>query len=142
LWLEYLKAQRRPIHLVCAGTEGHISLEDSLLAGALIAKLTFQIESAELGNDSARIARGFWLATEDSPYRNNGIEQSSGSRRTWLPGPLAQFLRQGRGGQNVLRIGLGPDIDDATHVDRFDLVAQVQRDPVRIVTADEIAGSV
>ena len=31
--IEALKADGRPIHLVCAGTDGHVSLEDTMLAG-------------------------------------------------------------------------------------------------------------
>src|SRR5262245_38314927 len=33
---EQLKAESRPVHVVCAGTDGDVALEDSLLAGALV----------------------------------------------------------------------------------------------------------
>ena len=33
--IEALKADGRPIHLVCSGTDGQVSLEDSLLAGSI-----------------------------------------------------------------------------------------------------------
>src|SRR5262249_4493644 len=32
---EQLRQEARPLHIVCAGTEGSVSLEDTLLAGAL-----------------------------------------------------------------------------------------------------------
>ena len=37
--LEALEADGRPIHLVCAGTDGLISLEDTLFAGAIAHEL-------------------------------------------------------------------------------------------------------
>src|SRR5438132_2277143 len=33
---EQLRHEARPIHIICAGTEGEVSLEDTLLAGALV----------------------------------------------------------------------------------------------------------
>ena len=38
--VQFLKKDHgRSVHIVCAGTEGHISLEDSLLAGALTSQI-------------------------------------------------------------------------------------------------------
>ena len=40
LSVQFLKKDHgHPVHIVCAGTEGHISLEDSLLAGALASQI-------------------------------------------------------------------------------------------------------
>src|SRR5262245_16933047 len=33
---EQLRHEARPLHIVCAGTEGEVSLEDTLLAGAVV----------------------------------------------------------------------------------------------------------
>src|SRR5262249_61487694 len=33
---EQLRADLRPVHILCAGTEGEVTLEDTLLAGALV----------------------------------------------------------------------------------------------------------
>src|SRR5437764_4244443 len=33
---EQLRQETRPIHIICAGTEGDVTLEDTLLAGALV----------------------------------------------------------------------------------------------------------
>ena len=59
------------VHIVCAGTEGHISLEDSLLAGALtsqianLADLGTESEGAVLfGNDEALMVVTQWLEVE------------------------------------------------------------------------------
>ncbi|HMC65964.1 MAG TPA: 2-phosphosulfolactate phosphatase, partial [Gemmataceae bacterium] len=51
---EQLRLDPRPIHIVCAGTEGEVSLEDTLLAGALV---DFLAEVVEIQlNDAARMA--------------------------------------------------------------------------------------
>jgi 2-phosphosulfolactate phosphatase len=110
------------IHVVCAGTEGFISLEDCLLAGALVrnvADVTTRTlgNNALFGNDEAYVVASQW----------KGAAQALRER------PLSGLLRLGRGGQNVQRIGLEADIDAAASVNRFDLVAELCRDPLRIV---------
>jgi 2-phosphosulfolactate phosphatase len=122
-----VKFQRRdlaPLHIVCAGTEGFISLEDSLLAGALTARLFVPAGHAEpdgkrLGNDEAMITATEWLEVE----------------RYLRHRPLSRLLSMGRGGQNVQRIGLSGDIEDAAVLDRFNLVAKVEEDgkPLRVM---------
>ena len=85
------------MHIICAGTEGHVSLEDSLLAGALtsqIAEVTDFTPESQLGvplfgNDEALMVLAQWLEVE----------------RFLEKRPLWKLLSLGRGGQNVLRIG-------------------------------------
>jgi 2-phosphosulfolactate phosphatase len=108
----------RPVHLVCAGTEGAISLEDSLYAGVLYREVSYFLERiTPAGNDAALIA----LAS--------------------APGDLSelpQAFRRGQGGRNVERIGLGADIDEAAKVDSFPFAAELRRDPLRITRADVV----
>src|SRR5579875_524008 len=91
------------IHIVCAGTEGHISFEDSLLAGAIVGSLagrgpeSYLERGTLLGNDEAYIA---WLG----PWRGSA------------PFTLWKTLRYGRGGRNVARLGLEDDIKVAAEV--------------------------
>jgi hypothetical protein len=47
--------------------------------------------------------------------------------------PLWKLLSLGRGGKNVLGIGRKLDIDQAAHFDRYNLIAELQRDSMRIV---------
>jgi 2-phosphosulfolactate phosphatase len=125
--VQCLKADHgKDVHIVCSGTEGHVSLEDSLLAGALISRaggLSHEVleegsgEHAALGNDSAYLALSQWFAAE----------------RRLAPRGLAPLLSLGRGGQNVRRIGLDADIADAARIDVLRLVAELSRDPLRIV---------
>jgi 2-phosphosulfolactate phosphatase len=112
----------QPVHIVCAGTEGFVSWEDSLLAGALVDAVAGQAiakqgDNVRLGNDGAFIVLSQWRESE----------------RHLKTRPLWWLLSVGRGGQNVQQIGLQSDIDDAAHLDRFRLVAEVCRDPLRIV---------
>jgi 2-phosphosulfolactate phosphatase len=108
----------KPIHIVCSGTEGFISLEDCLLAGCLVSSLdSFGVEMA---NDEAIIARRAWLDAE--------LGSGAGGR-------LEDILAEGRGGRRVTVIGLAADIRAAARVDRFDLVAELRRDPIRVVAA-------
>jgi 2-phosphosulfolactate phosphatase len=121
--VQFLKKDHgRSVHVICAGTEGFISLEDSLLAGALTmdaAQLTADTlgENALLGNDEAFIVASQWL-TAAQGFRER---------------PLAGLLSLGRGGQNVQRIGLADDIASAAQINRFDLVSELCRDPLGIV---------
>ena len=141
--LEALKADRRPIHLICAGTDGQISLEDTLFAGWLaqsLDQLAWEESEAAIGsgeldeddanvtlfeNDSAEIAASLWRETQamiDEGY------------------PLSDLLADGRGGRRVAEIGLDRDIDEAAEFDRFAFSTQLLRDPLRIVAVPGTAG--
>ena len=123
--VNFQRRDRAPLHIVCAGTEGFISLEDSLLAGALTTRLlvpagSIKPDGHRLGNDEAMITVSEWLEAE----------------RYLRQRPLSRLLSMGRGGQNVQRIGLAADLEDAAAFDRFGLVAKLcrDRDRLRIVT--------
>ena len=113
----------RPVHLICAGTDGLVSLEDSLFAGALAAGLTRSGQAGELANDEARMLVRLWNSL--------GVDEAIGHDTALLL--LAEVLREGRGGRRVHAIGLELDLLDSCRIDRFDLVAEVERDPTRVV---------
>jgi len=98
----------RPVHVVCSGTEGEVSFEDTLLAGALVRQLSYGQAGASR-NDSAEIAAQLWQA------------------RLRDDCPLADLLALGRGGRRVTQLGLRDDIEAAAEVDRFPLVAELAR---------------
>jgi 2-phosphosulfolactate phosphatase len=119
---QFQKRGRGSIQMICSGTEGFISLEDSLLAGALTARLVATLgrtdpECHRLCNDEAIIALSAWREVE----RN--LDQR----------PLRHLLSLGRGGQNLQRIGRVVDIEDAADLDRFKLIAMLRRNPLRVV---------
>ena len=141
--VEALKVDGRPIHLVCAGTDGSISLEDSMFAGAIAHEIdTWAWQESEgkanpiareddlppdtlLANDEAEIAASLWRETESI------IEEGYS---------LADALGDGKGGRRVLELGLETDIDDAAYLDRFPFAAELLRDPLRIVPSSEGTG--
>jgi 2-phosphosulfolactate phosphatase len=106
---EQLRTDARPVHIVCAGTDAEVSLEDTLLAGAIVDFLC-ETEDVTL-NDSARLA---W-----DTFENNGAM-------------LEGALELGLGGRNLLGLGYKHDIADAARVDRFAVAPEVHRDPLRI----------
>jgi len=132
--LRQLAGETRPVHIVCAGTEGTVSLEDSLCAGALVAGLWGEggrekkestggasgtreegkeevlAEPAAHGevtlNDSARLALALWEA--------HGATLES----------RVAAMRAGRGGHNLRRLGMETDIVTAARLDQVDLVPE------------------
>lgn len=95
-------ATGRPIVLLGSGTNGQIAMEDVIGAGAAVeALLDYKYSPA---NDPARMARQLFLAAADH-----------------LPAVLSEC----QGGRNVIKAGLEPDIDFASRLDVFDIVAAV-----------------
>jgi 2-phosphosulfolactate phosphatase len=106
---EQIRGEERPLHIVCAGSEGEPCLEDTLLAGALIDVLCEEMEVRL--NDSARLA---WDC-----FENHGRI-------------LAGALEISKGGTHLREIGYADDIAAAAEVDRFALVPELRREPLRI----------
>ncbi len=106
---EQLRHDARPLHIVCAGSEGAPCLEDTLLAGAIV---DFLCDACGVKlNDSARLA---WDC-----YENHGRI-------------LAGALEVCSGGEHLKSIGFGADLPLAGEVDKFPLAPEVRRDPLRI----------
>ncbi len=102
---ETLLEETRPIHFLCAGTAGEITLEDTLLAGAFIAALVPHRPVSM--NDSARLA---WDA-----FDCHGLV-------------LSEALRLSAGGVHIDSLGYGNDILAAAQIDQLLLVPEVRRD--------------
>jgi 2-phosphosulfolactate phosphatase len=118
LAVNVLKVHGLPMHVVCAGTDGYVSAEDTLLAGALASGLTdWEVPP---GNDEAVMAASYWRETAHRTAHE----------------PLTDFLSQGRGGRRVLELGLGDDLADAARVDRFPIVAELRREPLKIIRVE------
>ncbi len=106
---EQLRQDARPVHIVCAGTEGEVSLEDTLLAGAFVEYLC---EAGEVRlNDAARLA---WDC-----FENHGKV-------------LLGALEVGHGGAKLRGLGYDDDIRAAAQIDQFALVPELRRDPLRV----------
>lgn len=105
------------LDIICAGTDGEITREDVLLAGAITDEL-IRGRMADLAvNDQANIARDAWLACQQS-----GV-------------PLEVCLLASRGGRNLCHIGHASDIRLATQIDRHTVVPELLLEEWRIVNA-------
>jgi 2-phosphosulfolactate phosphatase len=122
--------EAKPVHLVCAGTEGRISFEDTLLAGAFAKH--FRDLNMPMGNDEAEIAAGLWARVEDSIWFNSGKKAQNEEIN-----PLYHYLTRGQGGRRVLELGLRDDIAEAARLNRPDhqIVAELRREPLRVVAS-------
>jgi 2-phosphosulfolactate phosphatase len=106
---EQLRAEARPVHVLCAGNGGQVALEDALLAGALV---DFLCDGGDVRlNDGARLA---WDC-----FENHGRV---------LEGALALA----EGGAHLIALGYDDDVRAAARVDALALVPEVRRDPLRV----------
>lgn len=85
------------VHLVCAGTEGAITTEDTLLAGAIVEALLAAEKSIELVGDEPRLARQVW-------------QNCFGSKLDVDPDLLAEQLADSQGGRNLVAAGYQADL--------------------------------
>lgn len=106
---EQLRADPRPLHILCAGNGGAVTLEDTLLAGALVDFLCDVVE-VQL-NDGARLA---WDCFE---HHGRVLEGA---------------LEICDGGAGLRQLGYDDDIRAAARVDQFALVPELRRDPLRL----------
>lgn len=105
-------ASAKIVQLVCAGTEGEITREDVLLAGAIVCRCQSVYEAVVEG-DQGLLARDAWIAHFDP---------------VTFPTPelLANALAQTTGGRNLIRVGYEDDLLRCAQLDVFTVV------PVRI----------
>lgn len=102
-----LRTDSRPVHLVCAGTKGSITIEDSLCAGAIVDRLlAIETGNVRWSDDQLQLAL--------SLYRQCSVSPES----------FRQAMRSGYGGRNCLRLGFEDQIDLAGTCDLFDFVPE------------------
>ncbi len=113
--------ERGAVHLVCAGTDGEVSWEDTIFAGVLARRLASgRPGDFVVANDAARIA------VAAAPR-----EMSE----------LPALLRQGQGGRNVRTIGLEGDIDFVAGVDTLKFAVVLERGGDRLAAFRRADGS-
>ncbi len=102
------------VHLVCAGTEGRVTLEDVLLAGAILWKCQ-AIHAAELLDDDSVLAMQLWKSW--FPRETDaGVMPERVS--------LARRFRETRGGRNLIRVGFEADLERCAAIDASRVVPQ------------------
>ncbi len=105
----------RPVHIVCAGTDGCVTGEDVLFAGCLVDRICRQ--RAAVLSDSSRVAAAWW--------------QRESNRR-----PLAEALRETQGGRNLVNLSYDADIVQASRIDHHSICARYDPGRQQIVRAD------
>jgi len=110
-------ARAERIALLCAGTDGHITQEDVLFAGAVVAELERTGVRCAF-NDEAELAAAAWQATSSAadPRAN-----------------LQSVLRRSRGGRNLVRLGFGADIELAAQLDSTPVLGELSLQTWRVV---------
>lgn len=104
--IEVLIEDGRPVHLVCAGTDGDITTEDVLFAGSVACEVRERHAEQSIPDDETQLALALWQSAS---------RDYSGIR---------QILRASRGGLNLLELGFDHDIDRSATCDMFDLVPE------------------
>ena len=112
------------VAIVCAGTNGRIGHDDTLLAGLLVERLGRAGAMAYRQNSQAMTARETWL-------HSFALPQALGAEPLG-PEQLAAQLRTSQGGHNLIGLGLEEDILAAAQLDRFDIVPRLDPKTLRI----------
>ena len=102
--VETLHADGRPIHLICAGTDGRLTSEDLLGAAAIAAGLS-RFDDVEMWDNSTKGAAQNW--PEGIPAKL-----------------LIDSLRRSSGGRNLVELGFDQDIVRAAEVDSISVVPE------------------
>jgi 2-phosphosulfolactate phosphatase len=120
--VERLAAESGPVHLICAGTEGRITLEDVLCAGGIAHWLDLAAEDAFPVDDATHLAL---ILFESCGRDYDRVHEER----------VLATLRQSRGGQNLIECGLDADIVTCAEQDKFALVPELFVDDWEIRTA-------
>lgn len=115
-----LTNESRPIHLVCAGTDGLVSTDDALCAGA--------------------IATGVWAARNWPKWESDELRlvMDLFTCRCQPMREVVNTLRESHGGRNLISLGLEADIDRAARWDLFRLVPEFDVASRRITPAKDV----
>jgi 2-phosphosulfolactate phosphatase len=115
-----LMVETRPIHFVCAGTDGRLTAEDALLAGTIALDL---LESRTGHTTVAPAARG---------TRTQGVHAPSEMTLAWARGfrplddeRLLSRLRDSEGGRNLIELGFDADIAYAARQSRTSTIPEL-----------------
>ncbi|HBV65555.1 MAG TPA: hypothetical protein DEF45_21325 [Rhodopirellula sp.] len=98
----------RLVHLICSGTDGQITAEDVLLAGAIIDACTVEYR-VTLEDDESRIAQGFWASCLPVSERSPWVSVKNGNEKQ-LSHLLAKSFGDTLGGANLKNLGFEQDL--------------------------------
>ncbi len=118
--ISLLASDSRPIHLVCAGTDGIVSTDDALCAGA--------------------IATGVWAARNWPKWLGDELRlvMDLFTCRCQPMREVVNTLRESHGGRNLISLGLEADIDRAARWDLFRVVPEFDLATHRLQPATDV----
>ena len=122
-----LVADARPIHLVCAGTQGKITLEDVLCAGGICHRLQLWSDAHGGGDDFDCDDDQTQLALDEYWFRTSAPEDNDSA-------PILEAITLSRGGRNCRRLGFADQIARAATYDLFNIVPEYDRQTKAIRT--------
>ena len=103
------------VHLVCAGTDGAVTAEDVLAAGAILDAAARDPAAADDALDvAAQAAR--------EAYRGLAEGQTGD-----LPAALGRAFRTSPGGSNLVALGMAADLGRCARIDALDVVPRLDR---------------
>jgi 2-phosphosulfolactate phosphatase len=105
---ELLRAESRPVHVLCAGDAGAVALEDALLAGAIV---------ENMAGDGVCLDDGARLAWDCFEHHGQVLEGA---------------LEVSAGGVRLRALGYDDDVQIAARIDTFPLVPELRREPLRV----------
>ena len=102
------------VHLVCAGTDGEITAEDVLAAGAIL---------AAAGRDPAADTDTLDPAAQTA---RELFDHLAGENSEGLPARITTAFRTCRGGENLLALGMEADLAAAAAIDSLAVVPRLE----------------
>lgn len=118
------------VHLVCAGTDGQLTLEDVLLAGAIVwlAQEEFDVH---LLDDDSLLARQLWQSWFPKALAGECLPDAI---------VLSERLRETRGGRNLVRLGYQDDLQYCAKIDAIPVVPErISKSPMTFALMDGIS---
>lgn len=100
------------IDLICAGTDGQRAIEDCAFAGAIVDRLSKNLEADQ--DESTEFCLQCWRGFRADPVG---------------------FFRSGQGGQNLVRLGRDEDIEFAARLDTVSIVPRLKIDTWQVEPA-------
>lgn len=119
-----LRGESGGIHLVCAGTDGKITLEDVLCAGGIVRRLGADGRDFDIRDDATQLALNL--------YDPCGRDYDR----------ALNVLRASRGGRNLIDCGLEADIALCAREDQFTIVPELFQDNWEIRIAPQKSGRI
>ncbi|MBL6724963.1 MAG: 2-phosphosulfolactate phosphatase [Rubripirellula sp.] len=112
----------KTVCIVCAGTNDQVTLEDVLLAGALVSRVRLSTDLIQV-DDASELAATLWQSRVESGLAEKKVSESS---------LLVECLRDTYGGRNLSRLGFFEDLSVCGQIDSLSGVPmRFSKDPTR-----------